>query len=62
MLAESAFIQDQESRQALENKEAAGYQDLAGSGDEDSEVEDNNSDPEAGEAVKGLAEWWDQDQ
>ena len=62
MLRESGFIQDQESRTALEDKEAAGYLDLEVSGDEESQVEDNNSDPEAGEAVEGLEEGWDQDE
>jgi len=35
---------------------------LAVSGDEKSEVEDNNSDPEAGEEVEGLEEGWHQDE
>ena len=35
MLQKSGFIQDQESRFALEDKEATGYLDLAVSGDEE---------------------------
>jgi len=61
MLRDSGFIQDQESRAALEDKEAEGYLDLEVSGDEESEVEDINSDPEAGEAVEALEEGWDGD-
>ena len=61
MLLQSGFIKGQESRSALEDKEAAGYLDLAVSGNEESKVEDNNSDPEAGEVVEGLEERWDQD-
>jgi len=60
MVRDSAFIQDQESRSALEDKEAAGYLDLAVPGDKEIEVEDNNSDPKAGEAVEGHEEGWDQ--
>ena len=44
---------------ALQCKEATGYLDLEGSGNEESELEDNNSDPEAGEAVEALEEGWD---
>jgi len=62
MLRESGFIKDQESRSALEDKEAAGYLDLAVSGDEESKGEDNNSDPEGGEAVERLEEGWNQDE
>ena len=62
MLWESRFIQNQESSTALEDKEASGYLDLAVSGDEESKVEDNNYDPEAGEVVEGLEEGGDQDE
>ena len=62
MLRKSGFIQDHESRSALEDKEEAGYLDLAVSGDVESKVEDNNSDPEVGEVVEGLKEGWDQDE
>jgi len=54
ILWESRYIQDQEYRSALKDKEATGYLDLAVLGDEESEVEDNNSDSEAGEAVEEL--------
>ena len=54
MLRDSGFVQDQESRAVLEDKEATGYLDLEVSGDEESDVEDINSDPGAGEAVEEL--------
>jgi len=56
MLQDSGFIQDQESCAALEDTEAAVYMDLEVSGDEESGVEDDNSDPEAGDAVELLVE------
>jgi hypothetical protein len=56
MLRDSGFIQDQESRAALEDKEAAGYMDLQVSGNEESEEEGDNSDPEAGDTVEALEE------
>jgi len=59
MLRKSGFIQDHESRSALKDKEETGYRDLAVSGDVESKVEDNNSDPEVGEVVEGLNEGWD---
>ena len=62
MLRDSGFIQDHESRAALEDTEAAAYIDLEVSGDEESRVEDNNSDPEAGDAVEPLEEGWDEDE
>ena len=62
ILRESGFIQDQESRTALEDNEATGYLDLEGSGNEESQVEDDNSDPEADEAVEELEEVWNQDE
>jgi len=61
MLRDSRFVQDQESRAALEDKEAAGYLDLEVSGDEKSYVEDINLNPEGGEAVEALEEGWDGD-
>ena len=60
-LQDSGFVQDQESHAALEDKEAAGYLDLEVSGNEESDVEDINSDPEAGESVETLNEGWDGD-
>ena len=61
MLGDSGFVRDQESRATLEDIEAAGYLDLEVSGDEESNVEDINSDPEAGKAVEALEEGWDGD-
>jgi hypothetical protein len=56
LLRESGLIPDQESRAPLEDREAAGYLDLEISGNEESEVEDVHSDPEAGEAVEAPTE------
>ena len=56
------FIQDHESHAKLEDTEAAAYMDLEVSGDETSGVEDDNSDPEAGDAVEPLEEGWDEDE
>ena len=56
MLQDSGFIQDHESCAALEDTEATAYIDLEVSGDEESGVEDDNSDPEAGDAVELLVE------
>ena len=50
----SRFVQDQESRAALEDKEAAGYLDLKVSDDEESDVDNINSDSDVGEAVEAL--------
>jgi len=61
ILRDSGFVQDQKSRTALEDKEATGYLDLEVSGDEKSDLEDINSDPEADEAVEALEEGWDGD-
>ncbi|KAG0125455.1 hypothetical protein HOY82DRAFT_616507 [Tuber indicum] len=60
MLKESGFTQNQESRAPLKDKEAPGYMDLEVSGDEESEVEDDNSDPKAGDTVEALEEGYDQ--
>ncbi|KAG0132535.1 hypothetical protein HOY82DRAFT_606578 [Tuber indicum] len=62
MLREGGFIQDQESRAALEDKEAAAYMELEIPGDEESEAEDVNSDPEGGDDVEALEEGWDEDE
>jgi len=45
----------------MEDKDAAGHLHLAVSGDEDSEVEDNNPHTAAGKHVEGLKEGWDLD-
>ena len=62
MLRDSRFIQDHESRAVLEDTEAAAYMDLVVSEDDKSGVEDNNSDPKAGDAVEPLEEGWDEDE
>ena len=56
MLRESGHILDQESRAPLENKEAIGYVDLEVSGDEKSEVEANDTEPDEGDTVGALKE------
>ena len=56
MLRESGHILDQESRAPLEDKEAIGYMDLEVSGDEEREVEDNNTEPDEGDTVGALKE------
>ena len=61
ILRQSGFVQDQESCTALEDEEDAGYLDLEVSGDEESDIEDINSDAEVGEAVDALEEGWDGD-
>ena len=47
MLRDSGFVQDPESRAPLEDKEITGYLDWEVSGNEASDVEHINSDPEA---------------
>jgi len=61
MLRTSGFVQDQEYRAALKDKEAAEYLYLEVSGDGESNVEDINSDLEADKAVEALEEGWDRD-
>ena len=56
MLRESRHIPDQESRAPLEDKEAIGYMDLEVSGDEESEVEDDDTEPDEGDTVVALEE------
>ena len=56
MLRESEQIPDQESRAPLEDREAIGYMDLEVSGDEESEVEDDDTEPEEGDTVGALEE------
>jgi len=56
MLRDSCFVQDQASRAPLEDKKGSGYLDLEVSGDEESDVEDINSDSEGGEAVEAVKE------
>ena len=56
MLRESGHIPDQESRPPLEDKEAIGYMEWEVSGDEESEVEDDDTEPEEEDAVGALEE------
>ena len=56
MLRESGHIPNQESRVPLEDKEAIGYMDLEVSGDEESEVEDDDAEPDEGNTVGALEE------
>ena len=57
MLRESVYIEYQESHTPLEDKDAVEYMDLEVSGDEESEGKnDDNTDPEAGDAVRALEE------
>lgn len=46
----------------LRDKEGTAYLVLVVSRDEECEVEDNNSDPQGGEAVEQPKEEWDQDE
>ena len=54
MLQKSGHIPDQESRALLEDKEAIGYLDLEVSGDEEREVEDDDTEPDEGDTL-GLS-------
>ena len=56
MLQESGNILDQESRAPLEDKEAIGYMDLEVSGDEKSNVEEDDTEPDEGDTVGALEE------
>ena len=62
MLRDSRFIQDHESHAALEDTEATAYIDQEVLGDEESEVEDDNSDLKAGDVAEPLEEGWDEDE
>ncbi|KAG0124271.1 hypothetical protein HOY82DRAFT_618026 [Tuber indicum] len=62
MLWQGLFIHDQESGAPLEVKDAVAYMELEISGDEKSEVEDDNSDPEGRDDVEALEEGWDEDE
>ena len=46
MLRESEHIPEQESRATWEDEDAIGYMHLEGSGDEESKVEDNYTEPD----------------
>ena len=56
MLQESRHIPDQEFCAPLEDKEAIGYMDLEISGDEESEVEYDDTEPDKGDIVGALEE------
>ena len=56
ILPASGHIPDQESRAPLEDKEAIGYIDLEVSGDKESEVEDDDTEPDEGDTVGALEE------
>ena len=56
MLWESRHIPDHESRVPLEDKETIGYMDLEVSGDEESEVEDDDTEPDEGDTVGAREE------
>ena len=56
MRRESGHIPDQESRAQLEDKKAIEYMDLEVSGDEESEVEDDDTEPDEGDTVGALKE------
>ena len=55
MLRESGDIPDQESRALLEDKEALRYMHLEVSGDEESEVHENDTEPDDGDTIEALA-------
>ena len=56
MLRESGHIPDQESCAPLEDKEAIGYMDLEVSGNKESKVEDDDTEPDEGDTVGALEE------
>jgi len=57
MLRESGYIEDQKVHTPLKDKEAVGYMDLEVLRDEESDVvDDDNTDPEAGDAIGALEE------
>ena len=56
MLRESRHIPDQESGAPLEDKEAIGYMELEVLGNEESEVKDDNTEPDEGDTVGALEE------
>ncbi|KAG0632671.1 hypothetical protein HOY80DRAFT_1116268 [Tuber brumale] len=62
LLRDNGFIQEHDSRAALEDPDAAEYLGVQVSGDEESEVEDNNSDPEAEDVIDALVEGPEEDE
>ncbi|KAG0640121.1 hypothetical protein HOY80DRAFT_1043105 [Tuber brumale] len=62
LLRDNGFVQEHESRAALEDLDAAEYLGVQVSGDEESEVEDNNSDPEVQDVIDVLVEGPEEDE
>ncbi|KAG0633526.1 hypothetical protein HOY80DRAFT_1063432 [Tuber brumale] len=62
LLRDNGFIQEHESRAVLEDPDAAEYLGIQVSGNEESEVEDNNSDPEAEDVIDALVEGSEEDE
>ncbi|KAG0632903.1 hypothetical protein HOY80DRAFT_1065957 [Tuber brumale] len=62
LLRDKGFVQEHESRAALDDPDAAEYLGVQVSGDEESEVEDNNSDPEAEDVIDALVEGPEKDE
>ncbi|KAG0634761.1 hypothetical protein HOY80DRAFT_1059112 [Tuber brumale] len=62
LLRDNGFVQEHESRAALEDPDAAEYLEVQVSGDEEREVEDNNSDPEAEDVIDALVEGPEEDE
>ena len=60
LLRDNGFVQENESRTALQDPEAAAYLELEVSGNEESGIEDN-SDEEVGEGVDPLVNGPDED-
>ncbi|KAG0641325.1 hypothetical protein HOY80DRAFT_1113339 [Tuber brumale] len=62
LLCHNGFVPEQESRAALDDLDTALYLRVQVSGDEESEVEDNNSDPEAEDVIDTLVEGPEEDE
>ncbi|KAG0643954.1 hypothetical protein HOY80DRAFT_1084255 [Tuber brumale] len=62
LLRDNGFVQEHESRAALEDRDAAEYLGVQVSGDEKSEVEDNNLDLEAEDVIDALVEAPEEDE
>ncbi|KAG0632977.1 hypothetical protein HOY80DRAFT_1006376 [Tuber brumale] len=62
LLRDNGFVQEHESRAALEDPDAAEYLGVQVSGDEESAVEDNNSDSKAEDVIDALVEGPEEDE
>ncbi|KAG0633393.1 hypothetical protein HOY80DRAFT_1105812 [Tuber brumale] len=62
LLPDNGFVQEHESCVALEDLDAAEYLGVQVSGDEQSDVQDNNSDPEAEDVIDALVEGPEEDE